>query len=478
MLIGPESMWSDNNGNAGISLTNRLDLQTGQFIVVTDGVTTKTIVLEGLTFDTFDLETGHFAGTAPEPYGRLIVVEIGWENGGWSTAVNSQQDGSWEAVLNEPVPEDYQWAVARVFDDDWDISEVRPTIPAQRLWSQVNLSGFGDPGTRGVTALAEFNGALYAGASNWNEGGSIWRWGSGSFWTPVSGPGFGYGNLNPAVVDLFVYNEHLYAGVGWDGAAGKILRSVDGENWEVVLVDGFGNAANNSITAFAEYAGYLYAAAGNDSGLQVWRSLTGEETTWEPVVEDGFGYSTNRNVTGFIEFNGALYAAVESATVDGIPAYSMQVWRTFDGTDWESVTEDGFGDAGNTSAGGFAVFNNQLYLGTRNDAFGAQLWSSEDGTSWSVVITDGFGDSNNIKIESLLVMDGCLYAATYNYATGTEVFRSEDGETWIQLNEDGFRDSGNFATLWNHATIVYQGALMIATWNDSNGGEVWRMADP
>jgi len=354
----------------------------------------------------------------------------------------------------------------------WGNDRVQKLASAALGWAQVNDDGFGDPKTIGVTTLEVFNGQLYAGASNWDRGGRVWRTADGTTWTPISEFGFGsaYTNTNPALIDMIEFDSQLYVGLGWDGIGGQIWRSSDGVNWEQVEGNGFGDANSDSITAFAVFSNSLYAATGNDNGLQIWRSTTGDSLSWTNVVTGGFGDAINRQATGFMEFNNALYTATETH-----PGASTQVWRTTDGLTWTSVITDGFGDLNNYSTGGFGSFNGYLYLGTRNEVTGAQLWRSADGTSWNQVLGNGFGDSNNIKIESLWVFEGQLYAVTYNELTGMEVWRSSDGTTWYQVNVDGFSNSDNYATLWSNATIAFNNRLFIGTWNTVSGGELWMM---
>jgi hypothetical protein len=47
---------------------------------------------------------------------------------------------------------------------------------------------------------------------------------------------------------------------------------------------------------------------------------------------------------------------------------------------------------------------------------------------------------------------------------------------WHQVNANGFGDSSNIATLWNNATAVHQGRILIGTWNYATGGELWQSA--
>jgi hypothetical protein len=121
------TMQTDDYGTVGIWVGDNVDLIPGNYLVVSDEITTKDLLLEALTFDVLDLTNGHAEGTAPEPYGRLVWVGIGFEGDGWSMEVFTTSDGSWVADFGAPVPADYQWVAAQVFDEDGDASEVRPS---------------------------------------------------------------------------------------------------------------------------------------------------------------------------------------------------------------------------------------------------------------------------------------------------------------------------------------------------------------
>lgn len=345
-------------------------------------------------------------------------------------------------------------------------------------WMQVNDDGFGDPANVGVTALEVFEGRLYAGASNWEAAGRVWRSEDGVSWLHASeiGSQSPYTGTNPAIIDLIEFEGQLYAGTGWGDGSGQIWRSPDGASWEQVEGNGFGDAHNLSITTFTLFGDTLYAATENiAAGCQIWRSDTGDPLSWTNVVTAGLGYGTNRQITGLALFGGALYAATETVG----PGAQMQVWRTPDGIAWTPVIADGFGDPDNYSAGGFALFGGDLYLGTRNDVTGAQLWRSDDGTTWTQVLGDGLGDPGNVKVESLSVFEGYLVLVTNNEASGMEVWCSSDGATWDQVSSDGFGDPANFATLWSNATVTYRDRLFVGTWRygHASGAEVWMTAD-
>jgi hypothetical protein len=334
-------------------------------------------------------------------------------------------------------------------------------------WQQLSTNGFGDNQTIGVISLQDFQNRLYTGTAN-GSGGSVWRQQPDGQWQQVSEPGFGGGSAATAIIDLAVFQGRIYAGIGWGDAPGQVWRSGNGTSWQPVTTDGFGESGNTAITNFAVFKGQLYAGTGTLNGsAQIWRSISGSSNTWTQVAPDGPGLSGN--VTGFAVYKGVLYAAVESSS--GIePA---QVWRSTNGSDWTTVTADGFGDPNNISTGGFAQFGGYLYVGTRNEATGGQLWRTIDGLHWDMVIGDGFGEVNNIKVEALLVHDDLLYAVTFNPQTGLQIWRSEDALNWEQIISNGFGDSNNFSTLWNNAFTEFQGHIVIGTWNNVDGGELW-----
>jgi sugar lactone lactonase YvrE len=331
-------------------------------------------------------------------------------------------------------------------------------------WVPTNLNGFGDRNTWGVSALAEFEGQLYAGASNRDTHAQLWRLTDGATWTEVTPSSL---NSN-AVVDLAIFDGHLYASTGWGGAS-QLWRSSDGSTWAAVVTDGFGDPNTESIANLTAFGGYLYAATHNNmDGFAIWRSSTGDPGSWLSVLINGHGNANLNIVTGLTEFEGHLYAAAENQ-VGGV-----EIWRTADGTNWQRVAFDGFGNPNNTETGGFAVFEGYLYLGTRNDITGGQLWRSVDGTTWEPVVADGFGNLENRKLESLSVAYDALYAVTYNVKSGAEVWRSEDGESWVISTKQGWGDPNNYASLWNNATAFFNEHLYIGTWNDAHGGELWR----
>jgi hypothetical protein len=109
------------------------ELEPGIYLVVSDGVSSKDLILEHFTFDLFDLTTGVLQGAVPGSHeGRRVWVGIGFAEDGWSMEVFTDSEGNWMADFGTPVPVDHHWVAAQIFDEDGDASELRPA----EIWGQ------------------------------------------------------------------------------------------------------------------------------------------------------------------------------------------------------------------------------------------------------------------------------------------------------------------------------------------------------
>jgi hypothetical protein len=418
--------------------------------------------------------------TFQEIYGvSMAAATDGW-GVGWEPTHVFHWDGSeWTAVPRTAVgplravsmlsPET-GWAVG----DDGLILHYHVEIQDLPSWDNVGAGGLGNPANTFISTLQVWGDSLFAGASNWAEGGSVYRFNeANATWIPQSEPGFSgvHANSNGAIIDMAVFNDHLYASTGWSGQPGQLWRTANGTTWTPITIDGFGNSANTGLAAFGEFSGYLYLATTNETeGLEIWRSQTGDSSDWTQVLADGGDTANNHIATSFLEFNDDFYVSFENDDE------GMGVWRTSNGTDWDQVNAPGFGDANNTLAGGLGIHNGFLYIGTRNDTTGGQLWRSSSGTDWEQGVGDGFGDPNNIKIDAAVSFQDALHVSTENQVTGVEIWRSSDGDAWEQVNEDGFGDAHNANILWSSGTAIFKGNFYAGTSNWSSGGEVWKLA--
>ncbi len=237
-------------------------------------------------------------------------------------------------------------------------------------WAPMVIHGFSDPDTVDITVLAEYNGLLYAGATNLISGAQIWRsyTGDNNTWTQVAPAMPGTDAASVTGLAVFNVDGGLYAAVESDGPA-QIWRSYGGD-WTTVMSDGFGDSRTTSTGGMAEFAGYLYVGAGHEEdGAQLWRTHDG--TTWEPVTNPNFGNANNQKVEMIFVFQNQLYISVKNGQT------GIELWRSTDGALWEQANQDGFGDshnAGSNWSNATVVFLGQLYVGTSNVLDGGELW--------------------------------------------------------------------------------------------------------
>jgi hypothetical protein len=351
------------------------------------------------------------------------------------------------------------------------IQKFAPGVPG---WKQVNINGFGDRFNLDILSLVPFTGQLYAGTYN-DNGAQIWRSPNGLNWTPITSNGFG-NTSNVGINHLIEFNGQLYAGTMANKVnGGEVWRSSDGLNWTRVVEQGFGDPTNAEVFRFAVFNNRLYAATCSYTtthGTEIWRSATGNAGDWERVVSNGFGDPQNECAISFGVFGGYLYAGTYNRGTGG------EVWRsnTGDSGSWSQVNTDGFGDADNAVVTALAAFKGHLYASTtRRPGAGAQIWRCKvcDGSDWQKVVDNGFGNADTRGASALEVFNEHLYFIVGNYVTGMEVWRTADGTHWEQVGFAGFGDSNNLAPYWDNPVTVFNNRLFIGTWNWANGGEVW-----
>ncbi|MEI8133311.1 MAG: IPT/TIG domain-containing protein, partial [Leptolinea sp.] len=343
-------------------------------------------------------------------------------------------------------------------------------------FTQVNINGFGDLHSPGISAMETYKGFLYAATGNWYIGSTVWRSADGKNWTQVNEPGFGGGaDAAPSIPDLLVFGGKLYAGTAvWSTdmtTPGQIWR-FDGSAWEGVVPDAFGRTGNSvNINSLVEFNGKIYASRSDrTNGADIYRSDSGDKDSWSIVASGGFGNTDTYEIRSMVVFNGRLYALGTNEN-DG-----MEVWSSTSGDSgsWTKDVSGGFGNTSNILPGGMALYNKNLYIGTGNWDTGGQLWKY-NGSSWSAVNTTGFGNSANEAMETVLSLDGYLYVITRNWSSGMQVWRSSDGINFSQLNANGLGTSANTEAIANLNVAVFNYNLYFGTWNSQMGGQVWML---
>jgi hypothetical protein len=221
------------------------------------------------------------------------------------------------------------------------------------------------------------------------------------------------------ITALAVYNGKIYAGVSNAVTGAHIWSSFNGDSnsWTQATTPAL---AESQITGFASYGGSLYAAVESAAGpAQIWRSSGG---AWTAVVDDGFGDSDTILTGGLAEFGGYLYAGAGNA------AAGAQLWRSSNGVNWTQTITPAFGDSNNQKVEAVFVFQNQLYTSVQNTATGLEVWRLV-GSTWEQANLDGFEDIDNTAsnwsnaTESFL---GKLYVGTLNILDGGELWRMQE----------------------------------------------------
>lgn len=268
----------------------------------------------------------------------------------------------------------------------------------------------------------------------------------------------------------------------------KEARAQDYE-WRQVNDDGFGNANNHNVLAMVLFNGYLYVGiqnviGGPAIGAQIWRTQNG--TTWQQVVSNGFGDINNRGISSLVSFNGFLYAG----TVNQVSG--TEVWRCSQASgcnedgDWAQVNLDGFGIGGQNRSVKMKVYNSYLYAGTDRIA-GAQIWRT-DGTgapplTWTQVNNDGFGVGIN-RINDFEIFNNDLYVGTRpaeiwkcTLVSGCDAPADWD---WVVGQgpppRGGGRGFGD-ASNWEITTLITFGSYLYAGTLHQIAAEVWRSLD-
>jgi C1A family cysteine protease len=347
---------------------------------------------------------------------------------------------------------------------------------APQAWWQSSYSGFdNDPQNEIVTALAPFDGELWAGTYNSLSGNGfqLWRLNSSGEWYPEWQGDSTYSNT-VAIDHMIVFSDTLFFGT-WNEVEGGEMLSFDGTDYYQVNDPGFGDPTNGEVFRLAVFDDTLYAGTcsfTSTHGAEIWRSSTGTISDWTRVVSNGFGDADNWCVVSYADLSDTLYAGTYNGATGG------EVWRSTTGNagTWSQVNTDGFGTANNRAVSALAVFSDTLYASTRgNTGFGSQVWRCQvcNGSDWSKVVDNGFGNADTSGVSALEVFDDQLYFVVGNSFTGLEVWRTADGTNWTQVGFAGFGNANNRSPYWDNSVAVYNDTLYVGTSNWTDGGEVW-----
>ncbi len=223
------------------------------------------------------------------------------------------------------------------------------------------------------------------------------------------------------VTSSTVANGKMY--LGTDNGA-MLWSTNDGINFtqNVNVGSGFGYTGNTSISAIAEFGGYIYVSTNNYyDGAQIWKS--NDDVNWTLVQQFPSYISDIRSMT---VAGGKLWIAAVNYN-------DLMIYNSADGTTITQSSSAGFGQTGNNGDNAnFAEFNNNIYVATRNYGFGAAITnnnSQRGGSSWS---TGGqiwrsclgtppainVGADQNVCQGTIVTLDAGAGAVSYYWNTG------------------------------------------------------------
>jgi hypothetical protein len=318
------------------------------------------------------------AGDAPHLYAGTIGKQIAlWRS-------RSGDAGTWERVWLKDEPGSIRSLV--VHNDLLYIAithefEVPPQPPGE-VWATdgatvwpVITDGFGNPRNTAVFELASFNGWLYAGTLNREQGYEIWK---------LAGPDDGAGPVqivsgggpsrsNMGVGPMLAFKGQLYAGalvfMGLDQERGSLpaqrgadmIRIDPDDRWETVVgpnsvagvASGFGDRTNAYLWSLAEHEGLLYCGTWDaDAVLPVLGSYLGDILRSEKLT---------------------LYKPVPNL-YDRFTGRGAELWVSADGAHWEVVFTHGLGNPDHYGVRNLVSVAGELFIGLANIVDGLEIW--------------------------------------------------------------------------------------------------------
>ncbi len=273
--------------------------------------------------------------------------------------------------------------------------------PGNGTWRAASAVGFGDTDNLGISALASFDGNLYAATVNPNAGFQIWKTraeGEAPFhWHRVVASGAGRGRVNELVTGFCVHGDMLYAATGIRGAgydklhhigpaAAELIRLRGDDAWDLVigtprrgnrgpreplgeLGPGFGSLVNALLWGLASFEGWLYVGTYNWACYLPY--LSGEH--WPNTLKKQI---QKIGVNNLVSSRGGF-----------------DLWRSRDGECWTAVTVDGFGNPYNSGARVLLPTSHGLVLGTTN-TFGPEVGLRVASGEW----TYGFNPTSGLEM--------------------------------------------------------------------------------
>ncbi len=245
--------------------------------------------------------------------------------------------------------------------------------PEDSDWELACEPFFGDRTNLGVFFMAVYNGYLYAGTANAEQGFQIWKTdaeGAPPYkWKKVLSNGGFRGKENEGVVFMAEFKGKLYVGTGIIGgydrernvgpASPELFRLGPDDSWELIVgeprmtpqglkipLSGLGAGFNSPTAGYfwwmCEHKGWLYLG-------------TYDVTSWLPYVSPD-------------NWPRRIKQAVEQFGTDNIMSAwgGFDLWRSRNGARWFAVSRNGFGNPCNYGVRSMASSPFGLFIGAAN----------------------------------------------------------------------------------------------------------------
>ncbi|MBN1342543.1 MAG: hypothetical protein JXQ73_07675 [Phycisphaerae bacterium] len=251
-----------------------------------------------------------------------------------------------------------------------------------------------------------------------------------------------------------------------------------GDAYEVSSTD---EPDNTGIWQIAVFDGHLYAACGNPTGPQLWKSDDPRPGNWTRVMADGYGNPNAQGIMSLRPFGNHLYLG----TLTYPPAASMGM--ALEGCEILRVDGDDNIEllVGGTRAAGVVGPNEVAPLSGMDKGFdypaNAYSWYMCEYDGWFYVgtydyagqVLDYLEEYAGYPIEYwpeqyLAGLDEWLGADRLRWG-GSDLWRTRDGVNWVPVNLDGFGDWDNYGIRNMMAT---QWGLIVGTGNAIDGFEL------
>ena len=305
-------------------------------------------------------------------------------------------------------------------------------------------------------------------------------------------------------------------------------RGLTFANFRPIARNGFGDAANSYCHSMAYFDGELYVGTTRNSMAllklfppidppaldpwpvsvpdtvdeldmqgHVWR-WTPKTETWKQVLrsplmlgKNGKQVPRDLGYRGMTVFQGrsdpkpALYVASMSTVLRATAAHIL---RSYDGENFEVVSEPGLGNPRISTFRSLMVFDGHLYAPPAGEGvnFNSNRASiimrspDPDVGKWEAACERGFGDHSNNGIFDTAVFDGHLYAGTFNHYHGYQVWKTKANGggpcVWKKVLERGaYRGPLSQIAM---ALCPFNGALYVGSSIQNGGYDRYNLVGP